>query len=87
MGLGAGYTVQREHPGLVGCWGRLWGLCEIWWSGRSERGLGAGYTVQRDHLSVLGWGGGSGDSVRFGGLGGLGGVWGLSIQYRGSIIL
>ena len=33
----------------------------------------------------LGWGGGSGDSVRFGGLGGLGGVWGLAIQYRGII--
>ena len=49
------------------------------------RGLGAGYTVQRAHNRVLGWGGGSGDSVRFGGLGGLGGVWELAIQYRGII--
>ena len=57
--------------------GRHWGLCEIGWSGRSGRGLGADYTVQREHLALLGWAERlSGYSVRFGGLGGLGGFWG-----------
>ena len=60
---------------------RLIQLC-----GRSGRGLGAGYTVQREHLVLLGWAERlSGYSVRFGGLGGLGGGWGLTIQYRGII--
>ena len=78
--LSASLLPKIQRPDLTIQYNTLQAIQAIQYNLDSSR------TVQREHLALLGWAGRlSGYSVRFGGLGGLGGVWELAIQYRGSI--